>query len=333
MVSLIGPAFLAFILATLITLVELVSSKYPRTMSMIKSCRCLYVYSLIYGAISLVVMAALDYFIAVGAIQLGEGSFPNRWLQSIAVGFSTKALLHIRVFTVTVGSQAIPVGIETIVQTFEPTLLQCIEIHEFNKVREFLEPRARLYDDLEDVQAKIRSELPPALAEADRKSFELDLKNTKSPMEALELYFRRFGKTSVERVFPLTFQLKSAEASIEITFPVVDVQDEGWVKGTATVPNHCFLWVLVGVEQMQGRWWPQGGRPVTLKEDGTWEVLVYYGQRGEKGKFEILALVVDSGTSKVFEKWYETARGHYFPITLPKPIGDYPSSRLMVEKK
>lgn len=123
---------------------------------------------------------------------------------------------------------------------------------------------------------------------------------------------------------------------INITYPVNGevVQDTGLVQGTAKVPNYRFLWVLLGVEELPDRWWPQGGAAIRTTEDGSWEVRVFYGQRGEIGEFKIAAIVVDRKTNKRLEKWYKVAltRGDYSSIPLPRPIEDHLIKTLVVKK-
>src|SRR5262245_54022133 len=113
MVNLIGPALVAFVLATAIAGLELVTSKYPRTFFFIKKYVWLYLYALVYGLLSFGFMIGLDALMKANAIGFSGPLNTGRWGWSIAVGFSTKALLHIRLFTVSGGSQSFPVGIES----------------------------------------------------------------------------------------------------------------------------------------------------------------------------------------------------------------------------
>jgi hypothetical protein len=123
---------------------------------------------------------------------------------------------------------------------------------------------------------------------------------------------------------------------LNITCPIDGevVQDTGLVQGKAKVPDYRFLWVLLGVEELPDWWWPQGGAAMRIKEDGSWEVRVFYGQRGEIGEFKIAAIVVDRKTNKRLEKWYKTAltRGDYSPIPLPRPVEDHLINTLAVKK-
>jgi hypothetical protein len=153
----------------------------------------------------------------------------------------------------------------------------------------------------------------------------------------VDFYVRQQG---VERVFELKAESKKTRAcQINLTSPIGDehestplVKDNGWVKGKAKIPDDMSLWLLLGVEELQGWWWPQGGHAITIRQDGTWEVFVYYGRPAEIGKFEILVIAVDSRTSRIFDEWYKNAQDKYSPMVLPKSAQESPSFRMIVEK-
>ena len=195
------PALLSFLIAATITAIELVTSKYPHTFPLLKRCRVLYFYALIYGLISFGVMVCFDQLVLANKIKL-EGVGSNPWLQATAIGMSTKALLHIRFFSVTAGAQSFPLGTETIVQLFEPWLLDQIMLAEFNAVRALIQPRATKYSNLVDVKARITGNLPSTFSGQERTAFEVDVNKQTLIVGAMEMYLGRFGKTSFDRVFP-----------------------------------------------------------------------------------------------------------------------------------
>jgi hypothetical protein len=198
----IGPAFLAFIIATFIAWLELITSKYPRTFDHLWRCWQLYLYALVYGVISFAGMLGLSQLVKGGAIKL-EGLFLSSvWFQAIAIGLSTKALLHIRLFTISVGTTTFPLGTESVLHTFEPLVLEKIDLFEFNAIRSFIGKRAGDYSDLKAVKETIKFNTPQSLAGLDKKSFEVDVDTKKTVIEAMELYLRRFGRESFNRVFP-----------------------------------------------------------------------------------------------------------------------------------
>jgi hypothetical protein len=113
-----------------------------------------------------------------------------------------------------------------------------------------------------------------------------------------------------------------------------NVRDDGWVTGTANPPTNSFLWVFVGVSTSPDQWWPQGPGVVEINEDSNWEVHVFYGQRGETGRFRLAAIVVDRKTNRQLQKRYAAGviKGHFDPIALPQPIEDGLIKMLEVEK-
>ena len=195
-----GPALLALAIASLVTAIELITSKYPHTAPLIKKCRYLYAYMLIYGLLSFGATLGFDQLFQSGKIRI-EGIGSDRWWQAIALGVSTKALLHIRLFSVTAGAQSFPIGTETIVQLFEPWLLDQITLYEFNAVRDYLKPRAARHTDLVQVKADILTNLPPTFSGPERTAFEADINKQTSVVGAMEMYLERFGTRSFDRVF------------------------------------------------------------------------------------------------------------------------------------
>lgn len=106
-------------------------------------------------------------------------------------------------FTIGVGAQSFPVGVESIVQVFEPWLLREIELEEFNVVREYVQPRSNRYNDLTAVRGKIRQDLPQSFSTQEKAAFEADLDKTTTTVQAMELYLRFVGQRSFNRLFPL----------------------------------------------------------------------------------------------------------------------------------
>jgi hypothetical protein len=160
------------------------------------------VYALIYGLIAVGSRFGLGALQSQGALKLEGLGLSDPWVQSVAIGLSTKALLHIRLFTVTAGSTSVPIGIETVVMLFEPWLLRTIDLDEFNQVRAFLAPKAAKHPQLSDVKARIAANVPGAIPTAERQAFLLDVNNATSVEEALELYLRLVGPSGLNRVFP-----------------------------------------------------------------------------------------------------------------------------------
>src|SRR5436190_8278552 len=105
----LGPAFVALLLASVITVAELITSEYSDTFFIVRSSPSLYVYSLIYGVLAFItVLTGFPHIEVVG--------ISNSWSEAIVVGLSIKAVLHIRIFSVKIGqgTDPLPFGTETI---------------------------------------------------------------------------------------------------------------------------------------------------------------------------------------------------------------------------
>ncbi len=197
-----GAAILAFAIAAAITGLELVTSKYPRTYFLFRRSISFYGYLVVYGVIALGVVLLLDVLVANEVITVEGIGLENRWVQAIAVGISIKAFLHIRLFNVSVGTQSFPVGIETVVQLFEPWLLRTIELDHYNALKQFLAPRLASHTNIDVVKAKAKSNLPRALSREERAAFESDVDQAATIEEVMELYLSLLGKKNFNTEFP-----------------------------------------------------------------------------------------------------------------------------------
>ena len=198
-----GPAVLAFVLAVAVSLSELLTTQYPRTSFLIlKKSRALHTYALAYGVIALLVTLLLETLTASGAIQLEGFGLSSPWIRAIAVGITVKAFLHLRLFNVSVGSQSVPVGLETLVQFFEPALLRTILLDEFTAVRAYVAARAHGYPSLDAVKARAKEEIPPTLPNQERAAFSNDIDRATSVVQVMEHLLRFLGRKNLDRVFP-----------------------------------------------------------------------------------------------------------------------------------
>jgi len=198
-----APLLLAGIIGFVITLVELSTSTYPRTCNLLlKESLKPYIYSLIYGAISSMVMLYVMYTSNIEIIKFGEVEVSNIWIYSMLVGLTTKALLHVRICSVPFGSVSIPIGTEMIVQLFEPWLLKEIELDEFNATRKHVDKSKNDSTNLNDVKQKITDNLPTSISKIDKIAFLLDLDEQQTVSESMDIYLRNFGRKNFDRVFP-----------------------------------------------------------------------------------------------------------------------------------
>jgi hypothetical protein len=86
----------AFVVAGLVTALELITTKYPRTSGFVLQIKWFYAYVLIYGVLGAIAYSLLP-------LLAGEVALTGIGLSNAVVGFSIKAFLHIRIFTVSTG--------------------------------------------------------------------------------------------------------------------------------------------------------------------------------------------------------------------------------------
>jgi hypothetical protein len=196
-------AAVAFLVAFAVVGLELVTSKYPYTAFVLTPIKCwaCYLYVFIFAVIAAGIVLALDYLEAEKILRLEGVGLGTKVGEAIYVGVAVKALLNIRIFDTRSGT---PVGIASLVQIFEPWLLNQLALQEWNAVREFVSPRARKYEDLTQVRRRIRENMPPHLDEEENKALELDVEEKLEEVpEIMERYLKKTGRRTFKRVFPL----------------------------------------------------------------------------------------------------------------------------------
>ena len=200
----IGPALLSFALAASLAALELITSKYPRTFSLLRRCWAFYAYAIIYGVIAFCVMFGLGALVKSGTVKLEGLGLSSVWVQAVVIGVTLKAFLHIRLFNVTIGAESFPVGVETLVQLFEPWLQRTIELDHFNALRNYIAPLALRYTDLDLVKKQIAQNLPPSMSAegVEGKAFLADVQQASSVTEVMRLYMTSVGRRLFDSVFP-----------------------------------------------------------------------------------------------------------------------------------
>jgi hypothetical protein len=191
----------AFIIAALVTALELVTSKYPRTARFCFKSPWFFGYVLIYGFLGAGALALLPLLSSQVTIE-GVG-LTNPWIKAVFVGLSIKAFLHIRIFSVSTGpGQTFPFGLESFVQLFEPWMLRTLELDHYSAQSEFIAPRAAKFATLAEVQSTAKTHVPPALSPAERAAFDGDIDQAVSPAEAIAAYLKYAGIKLTAHAFP-----------------------------------------------------------------------------------------------------------------------------------
>ena len=197
---------LAFLIAFLITLVELITGKYSQTIGLFfKESRALYIYGIIYGIFSFLITFFLDSLINSEQIKLEGLGTDNLWIRSFIVGLSIKGLMKISLFNITGGkaSEPFPIGPASIIQMFEPSLLIQIGLDEFNAIENFLNPYLKKYasKDISEVRKLILTHLPRIGSPAYRVGLVDDINEIQNVKQLMEIYLIHFGSATFSRVF------------------------------------------------------------------------------------------------------------------------------------
>jgi len=192
----------AFAVATVVTFLELVTSRYPRTVCLVTRSGSLYLYAVIYGLFGAVVNFAYPSLFppslpdtahsAVGAVSTAWNS--NPWVRAAIIGFTIKAFLHVRFFELSTGpGKTVPIGIETVTQLFEPLLLRNIKLDHWIALTQFLAPAVAKYPDLPRTRAQALAAIPMGFDTSERAAMAGDLDAAETVTDVLRVYLSNVG--------------------------------------------------------------------------------------------------------------------------------------------
>lgn len=205
------PTIIAFCIGAFFTWFELRVSKYPTTGHFIAFIRPVLIYCIAYGVIAAAGFLLSGSLISSGKLKiegLGLDSPYAPYILAIVLGLSSKAIMQLNLYTVTVGSTPFPLGFQTIVQLFEPFLIRSILIREDGEVRNFIKPFADKYPitktdktKLSELKKKIIANIPQQLPKSERSAFENDIAKDEDVHEAMERFLRFLGRGTFLQVF------------------------------------------------------------------------------------------------------------------------------------
>lgn len=197
----LGLLALAFAVATLVTAVELLTSQYARTARFVLESVWFYAYVVIYGLLAAVAFAILP--LVSDQVTMEGIGVNNPWVKAALIGFSVKAVLHIRIFAVSTGpGHSFPVGLESFVQLFEPWMLRELELDHFATQSEFIRPRAARLTDVNAARTQAKANPPPGLSQAVKAAFEADIDQAASPAQVVAAYLKYAGIKLTNNTFP-----------------------------------------------------------------------------------------------------------------------------------
>jgi hypothetical protein len=134
----------------------------------------------------------------------------------------------------------------------------------------------------------------------------------------------------------VTAQTFNQKCSVAIAGPKMGdrVGADVLVQGRVMWTGQGSLWAFAH-RQGLAIWWPQGGGPVPLDQNGAFEVLVSIGTPDDVGaEFEIVVQVVSPSDSKRLDTWFRRASetGVYAGIPLPPAVRECVEGRVTVVK-
>jgi hypothetical protein len=200
--KMVGPFLLALLVGSGAAILDLVSSKFSTTMSLVLvRSRAIYLLGLIHGVLAGSVSALHP---GVISFQLANGqALHSAWIWAVLTGIFTRPFLQTKIFTVSSGRNATRIGLQSIMQLFEPQLIREVILDEFYAVRSFVQKYTKRYADLDVVKSMVAESLPGELPEPERQAFLFELEKAKTVTDALEGFLRFVGISAFQSTFPL----------------------------------------------------------------------------------------------------------------------------------
>jgi hypothetical protein len=203
------PALVAFAVAASVTWFELATSKYPRTLPLLRANTYLYVYAVIYGAFAAgvdIVYPLLFASPAPATPEITQGMAvltANVWLRAALIGLTVKAFLHVRIFELTTGpGKSFPIGIETVTQIFEPWLLREIGLKHWLVLTQFMAPAVAKYTDVTATRARAVAAIPSSFDATEKAALISDLNVAAAVKDLLLVYLNNVGCDVFRDTFP-----------------------------------------------------------------------------------------------------------------------------------
>ncbi len=131
-----------------------------------------------------------------------------------------------------------------------------------------------------------------------------------------------------------TEKRESCTTSIDQPKQGENVGPDGNVSGRANTAPGTFAWILARKQNING-WWPQSNGALEIKPDGTYSAYVTYGKDGDKGPFEVSAVIVDSAVNEALNRWVDRANstGQYPPLRFPNVHDGCTITKVVVNKQ
>ena len=199
---------LAGVIGFAFTLLEICTSEYPTTCYFLlrKSVK-IYIYCAIFGILSSLFMLMVFLILLPSGLDPTQGAnnsiIFNPLFEAVIIGVSVKAVMHINVFSANLGSAHVPIGLETVCCLFEPYLLKQLKLDEYSLVMEYVNTKPDVMKDISEIKTYIQNKSPRTLPDGEWRTFLIDLEKRITSEDAMELFFRAFGRRNFDRVFSI----------------------------------------------------------------------------------------------------------------------------------
>lgn len=202
-----GPALVAFAVATLLTGVVVAVTNFPRTFRLLlPRSWAFWLYCAGYGAFA----AGVSLTEQSGIVGISGVAFSNRYAKAFSAGLlvavAARPLIQQFKLTATFGSRAIPLRLGNVVGSVDSWALGQIALDHHRAVRSYIGPRAERYPDLAEVRARIREHAPAWVPQVDIAAFLQDIEDDRvvnTVTGAMEQFIHRFGKANFDMAFPI----------------------------------------------------------------------------------------------------------------------------------
>lgn len=189
---------IAFIVAFTLVVLELITSSYPRVGRFLFSIPLFYAYVLPYAVLSTCAFALIDHFEAQKIIDLGP--LNHDLAQAITLGIVTKSLVNLKLFSVRLGAETLPVGPDILFKIYEPWLLGSIELEMDNRIISFATATAKPLPTPEAID-KFKQNIPPSYPPDLKGALQVDVEAMDTVHDVFHLFIISFGIAHFTRVF------------------------------------------------------------------------------------------------------------------------------------
>ncbi len=202
-----APFLLAFALAFAVTFADYVTSNFPSTLCLAVRNRWLWVYAAIYGGFGVVAFIAYPELFGPSAVDAAKPasvfSMQNVWMRAATIGMTIKTVMRMKFFEIPGGAgNAVPVGIVTFLQPFEPLLVREILLKQSDLTSSLIDPAAVAYGPLAAALPRALNGIPASIAPAMRTAMATDLRAAPTINDLLQTYLAYAGCHLFRKAFP-----------------------------------------------------------------------------------------------------------------------------------